>query len=57
VNLNHLQLATATLAFLNHEKEHAQLWVVPAGQGKSFIHAQLTFLFLEHTDFEIYVVF
>ena len=57
VELSHLQLATATLAFLNCEKVQAQIWVVPAGQGKSRIHAALTFLFLEHTDYDIYVVF
>jgi len=31
--------------------------VVPAGQGKSRIHAALTCLFLEHTDHDVHVVF
>lgn len=55
--LNHLQCATACLAFANSEKVPAQIWVVPAGQGKSRIHAALTFLFLDRTDYDIHVVF
>jgi hypothetical protein len=55
--INHLQQATAALAYLNSERETAQIWVVPAGQGKSTIHAALTFLFLKHTDHDIHVVF
>ena len=30
---------------------------MPAGQGKSTIHAALTFLFLKNTDHDIHVVF
>lgn len=55
--INHLQQATAALAFLNAERETAQIWVVPAGQGKSTVHAGLTFLFLKNTDHDIHVVF
>ena len=55
--ISHLQLATSSLAYLNHEKVPKQIWVVPAGQGKSKIHAGLTYLFLEHTDYDVYVVF
>ena len=55
--LNHLQQATALLGFMNHDKVPRQIFVVPAGQGKSRIHAALTFLFLKHTDYDIYVVF
>jgi translation elongation factor EF-4 len=29
--INHLQQATAALAYLNSERETAQIWVVPAG--------------------------
>ena len=57
MTISHLQLATACLAFLNHEQKKHQIWVVPAGQGKSRIHAALTFLFLKFTDYDIYVVF
>ena len=42
---------------MNHEKVLSQIWIVPAGQGKSRIHAAITFLFLEYTDYDIYVVF
>jgi len=55
--ISYLQLATSSLAYLNHEKFPKQIWVVPAGQGKSKIHAGLTYLFLEHTDYDVYVVF
>ena len=57
MQLNHLQQATALLAYLNHDKVHRQIFVVPAGQGKSRIHAALTFLFLKNSDYDIYVVF
>ena len=57
VPINHLQIATAALAYENHVKESAQIWCVPAGQGKSKIHAALTFLFLEKTDYDIFVIF
>ena len=55
--ISYLQLATSSLAYLNYEKIPKQIWVVPAGQGKSKIHAGLTYLFLEHTDYDVYVVF
>ena len=57
IDINYLQKSTALLAYHNHEKETAQIWVVPAGQGKSKIHAAMTFLFLTKTDYDIYVVF
>ena len=57
LKINHLQLAASALAFLNHYKYSAQIWVVPAGHGKSVIHSALTFLFLEHTDYDVYVIF
>jgi len=57
MELNNLQLATAALAYLNHENKQSQIWIVPAGQGKSRIHAALTFLFLDQTDYDIHVVF
>jgi len=57
IPINHLQQATAALAHHNAEHQSAQIWVVPAGQGKSTIHAALTFLFLKNTDHDIHVVF
>ena len=57
MSLNNLQEATSLLAFENSKKETHQIWVVPAGQGKSRIHAALTFLFLKNTDYDIYVAF
>ena len=57
IPINHLQQATAALAQQNAEHQSAQIWVVPAGQGKSTIHAALTFLFLKNTDHDIHVVF
>ena len=55
--VSYLQLATLSLAYLNHKQIPKQIWVVPAGQGKSKIHAGLTYLFLENTDYDVYVVF
>ena len=55
--ISYLQLATSSLAYLNHEHIRKQIWVVPAGQGKSKIHAALTYLVLEQTDYNVYVVF
>ena len=57
IPINHLQQATAALAHHNAEHQSAQIWVVPAGQGKSTIHAALTYLFLKNTDHDIHVVF
>ena len=57
LEINNLQMATAALAFENHERVPYQIWIVPAGQGKSIIHAGLTFLFLENTEYDVYVVF
>ena len=42
---------------MNAERVQSQIWVVPAGKGKSIIHAALTYLFLHQTDYDIYVVF
>ena len=57
LEINSLQMATLALAFENHEKVPYQIWIVPAGQGKSKIHAGLTFLFLENSDYDVHVVF
>ena len=42
VELNHLQLAASTLAYLNHKEKRRQIWVVPAGHGKSHIQQAIT---------------
>ena len=55
--INNLQRTTAALAYLNSEKVRSQIWVVPAGQGKSKIHAALTYIFLDNTNYDVHVVF
>lgn len=55
--INNLQLATATLSFLNMKTNTRQVYQVPAGQGKSKIHAALTFSILINTKENVFVVF
>ena len=55
--LNHVQLATSMLAYQHTKVQQRQMWVVPAGQGKSRIHAALTLALLKYTKQSIYVVF
>ena len=55
--LNNIQLATATLAYLNTRRFQHQIYVVPAGQGKSRIHAAITFSILKNTNQNVYVAF
>ena len=46
--LNHNQRAIAAVAFLNEERCSKQILIVPAGKGKSRIHAAITHMFLKH---------
>ena len=55
--LNNNQLATATLAYLNSREQARQIWVVPGGQGKSRIHAAITYCFLKYTKLNVTVIF
>ena len=55
--LNHNQRAIAAMAHLNEAKCQRQIWIVPAGKGKSRIHAALTYMFLQHQQCNIKVVF
>jgi len=46
--LNNNQRAVAAVAFLNEERCKRQIHIVPAGKGKSRIHAGITHMFLKH---------
>ena len=57
VDLSSNQLATASLAYLNSATNPKQIWVVPAGKGKSRIHQALTLFFLKYTKLDVIVAF
>ena len=45
---DHNQRAVAAVAYLNEERCKRQIFIVPAGKGKSRIHAGMTHMFLKH---------
>ena len=55
--INSRQLATAMAMAANTEYNKYQLWVVPAGQGKSRIAGAAAYHLLKTTDKHVYVVF
>ena len=55
--MNHVQVVTASLAFHGLAKHKNQCWIVPAGWGKSVIHAEITFLLLRESSVIVYVIF
>ena len=57
LKVNHVQCVTSSIAYQNSSRVKNQCWIVPAGQGKSVIHAEISSLFLKYTNLNVCVIF